>query len=51
VTVRHLVTFLEYLAEPAQLQRRSIGIWVMLFLLVFALFAYALKAEYWRDIH
>jgi len=51
VTVRHLVTFLEYLGEPAQIQRRKVGIWVMLFLLVFALFAYALKAEYWRDIH
>ena len=50
-TVRDLVTFLDYLAEPAKLRRKSIGIWVMLFLTVFAAFAYALKAEYWRDIH
>jgi ubiquinol-cytochrome c reductase cytochrome c1 subunit len=50
-TVRELVTFLDYLSEPAKLQRKSIGIWVMLFLSVFALLAYALKAEYWRDVH
>ena len=50
-TVKDLVTFLDYLAEPAKLKRKSIGIWVMLFLTVFALIAYALKAEYWRDVH
>lgn len=50
-TVRELVSFLDYLSEPAKLQRKSVGIWVMLFLTVFALLAYALKAEYWRDVH
>jgi len=50
-TVRDLVTFLDYLGEPAKLERKSIGIWVMLFLAVFALLAFALKAEFWRDIH
>jgi ubiquinol-cytochrome c reductase cytochrome c1 subunit len=50
-TVRELVTFLDYLGEPAKLKRKSIGIWVMLFLTLFALVAYALKAEYWRDVH
>lgn len=50
-TVRDLVTFLAYLGEPAQVKRRNVGIWVMLFLALFALLAYALKAEYWRDVH
>lgn len=50
-TVRELVTFLDYLSEPAKLQRKSIGIWVMLFLTLFAFVAYLLKAEYWRDVH
>jgi ubiquinol-cytochrome c reductase cytochrome c1 subunit len=50
-TARDLATFLEYLSEPAKLKRKSIGIWVMLFLAAFALLAYALKAEYWRDVH
>lgn len=50
-TVRELVTFLDYLSEPAKLKRKSIGIWVMLFLTLFAFVAYLLKAEYWRDVH
>lgn len=50
-TVRDLVTFLAYLSEPAQLKRREVGIWVMLYLALFTLVAYALKREYWRDVH
>ncbi|MCH7507628.1 MAG: cytochrome c1 [Proteobacteria bacterium] len=50
-TVRDLVTFLDYLGEPSKLKRKNIGIWVMLFLVVFTLVAYALKVEYWRDVH
>ena len=50
-SMRDLVTFLEYVSEPAEIKRRNVGIWVMLFLAVFALVAYALKAEYWRDVH
>ena len=50
-TVRDLVTFLEYLGEPAQLQRKNVGIWVLLFLAFFTMIAYLLKTEYWRDVH
>ncbi|RPH92291.1 MAG: cytochrome c1 [Lysobacterales bacterium] len=50
-SMRDLVTFFEYLSEPAEIKRRNVGIWVMLFLALFALVAYALKAEYWRDVH
>ena len=50
-SVRDLVTFLEYLGEPAKIKRKNIGVWVLLFLALFALVAYALKAEYWRDVH
>jgi ubiquinol-cytochrome c reductase cytochrome c1 subunit len=50
-TVRDLVTFLDYLGEPAKLKRKNIGVWVILFLAVFAFLAYLLKAEYWRDVH
>lgn len=50
-TVRDLVAFLDYLSEPAKLKRKKIGIWVLLFLAVFAFLAYLLKAEYWRDVH
>ena len=50
-TVRDLVTFLDYLSEPAKLKRKSVGIWVMLYLALFAFVSYLLKAEYWRDVH
>ena len=50
-TARDLVTFLEYLGEPAKVKRKNIGVWVLLFLTLFALVAYALKVEYWRDVH
>jgi ubiquinol-cytochrome c reductase cytochrome c1 subunit len=48
---RDLATFLEYLGEPAAMKRKSIGIWVMVYLAVFAFLAWLLKAEYWRDVH
>lgn len=50
-TARDLVTFLEYLGEPAEVKRKNIGIWVLLFIALFAMVSYLLKAEYWRDVH
>ncbi len=50
-TVRDLVTYLEYLSEPSEVKRKNTGVWVLLFIALFALIAYALKAEYWRDVH
>lgn len=48
--VRDTVNFLVYIGEPMQLERRSIGFRVLAFLLVFFLFAYFLKKEYWKDV-
>ena len=48
--VRDTVNFLDYIGEPMQLERRSIGLRVLTFLLVFFLFAYFLKKEYWKDV-
>ena len=48
---RDLTGFLEYVSEPAALQRHHYGIWVLLFLVVFTLLAYMLKKEYWKDVH
>ncbi len=48
---RDLVNFLEYVSEPAALQRHHYGVWVLLFLALFSLLAYFLKKEYWRDVH
>lgn len=49
--VRDLVNFLEYVAEPVKLERQAVGIGVLTFLLVFFLFAFFLKREYWKDVH
>ena len=49
--IRDLVTYMEYMGEPAKLQRASIGVWVLMFLALFTFLAYLLKLEYWRDVH
>ncbi len=49
--VRDLVNFLAYVGEPAKLQRQSLGKWVLLFLVVLFVVSYALKKEYWKDVH
>ena len=48
--VRDLVNFLVYMAEPAKRSRIEIGIFVLLFLGVFFVLAYALKKEFWKDV-
>jgi len=49
--VNDLVNFMVYMSEPIKLERQNVGIFVMFFLLIFFLFAYLLKKEYWKDIH
>lgn len=49
--MRDLTNFLVYLGEPAKLVRYRLGIYVLIFLVVFWVFAYLLKKEYWKDIH
>jgi cytochrome c1 len=46
-----LVNFMVYLAEPVQNERKSLGIKVLIFLVIFFVFAYLLKKEYWKDVH
>ena len=49
--VTDLVNFLVYLGEPAATKRVQLGIIVMLFLFAMLGLTYALKQEYWKDIH
>lgn len=49
--VADLVNYLDYMAEPAAARRTTIGIYVLLFLGLFWLLAYALKKEFWKDVH
>jgi ubiquinol-cytochrome c reductase cytochrome c1 subunit len=48
---RDLTAFLEYTAEPAALERQSVGVWVILFLAGLTFLLYLLKHEYWKDVH
>lgn len=48
--IRDITNFLEYSAEPIQIKRRYIGIFVLIFLILFTTLAWLLKQEYWKDI-
>lgn len=50
LALRDLSAFLEYMAEPAALERKSIGVWVILFLAFFTFLSYLLYKEFWKDI-
>jgi len=60
--VQNLVSFMVYTAEPIKMhdrtflgfdlnQREVVGVYSILFLLVFGVFAILLNREYWKDIH
>ncbi len=49
--VRDTVNFLDYVGEPTQAARRALGVWVVLFLLLFTWLAWMMKREYWKDVH
>jgi ubiquinol-cytochrome c reductase cytochrome c1 subunit len=49
--VADLVNYMDYMAEPVKTRRVHLGIVVLLFLGVLFVFAYALKREYWKDLH
>jgi ubiquinol-cytochrome c reductase cytochrome c1 subunit len=48
---RDLSNFLEYTGEPSKLEREAMGYKVIGFLIIFFIFSYFLKKEYWRDVH
>ena len=47
---RDIVNFLQYASDPTQVERQGMGVWVVLFLLMFTGIAYMLKQEYWKDV-
>jgi ubiquinol-cytochrome c reductase cytochrome c1 subunit len=49
--VRDIANFLDYAGEPVKAKRESMGVFVILFALVFFAFAFLLKKEYWKDVH
>jgi ubiquinol-cytochrome c reductase cytochrome c1 subunit len=48
--VADLSNFLAWMAEPGQLLRKQIGVWVMLFLFLFLFVAIRMNAAYWKHV-
>ena len=48
--VGDLVNYMQWMSEPAQSTRVKIGVWVMIFLLIFMFIAWRLNAAFWKDI-
>ncbi len=48
--VGDLVNFMTYMSEPSQMERRQLGVWVLLFLLILFVPVYLLNKEYWKDV-
>ena len=48
--VGDLVSYLQWMGEPAQNTRVRVGVWVLLFLLCFTLVAWRLNASFWKDV-
>jgi len=48
--VGDLVNFLVYVGEPSRREREHLGLWVIEYLLIFAVLAYLLKRAYWKYV-
>jgi ubiquinol-cytochrome c reductase cytochrome c1 subunit len=48
--VRDTVNFLEYIAEPERSIRRTVGTWVIIYLLFFLILSVMLKKQIWKDV-
>jgi ubiquinol-cytochrome c reductase cytochrome c1 subunit len=48
--VRDTTNFLAFIAEPIRQERRTLGVWVLMFLIFFFILALQLKKEIWKDV-
>ncbi|MFZ9406085.1 MAG: cytochrome c1 [Burkholderiaceae bacterium] len=48
--IADLVAFMTYMADPSASTRVRLGVGVLLFLLLFTVFAWWLNREYWKDV-
>ena len=48
--VRDTTNFLAFVAEPIRQERRTLGVWVLIFLIFFLILAAQLKKEIWKDV-
>jgi ubiquinol-cytochrome c reductase cytochrome c1 subunit len=50
-TVRDLVNFLVWIGEPAQTERKQLGVFVLFAMGILIVLSYLLYKEYWKDVH
>jgi ubiquinol-cytochrome c reductase cytochrome c1 subunit len=48
--VADLVAFITYMSDPTAATRTRLGVWVLLFLSIFTIFAWNLNRVYWKDV-
>jgi ubiquinol-cytochrome c reductase cytochrome c1 subunit len=48
--VRDTVNLLVYIAEPIRSERRTLGVWVLIYLIFFWIIAVMLKKQIWKDV-
>ena len=48
--VGDLVSYLQWMSEPTRNTRIRVGVWVLLFLGMFTIFAWRLNAAFWKDV-
>lgn len=48
--IADLVAFMTYMSDPSAATRTRLGVWVLLFLSVFTIFAWNLNRVFWKDI-
>ena len=46
-----LTNFMSYMGDPVKVERERLGVFVLIFVAIFFVFAYLLNREYWKDIH
>jgi ubiquinol-cytochrome c reductase cytochrome c1 subunit len=46
-----VTTFLQWTAEPERMERQRLGVFVILYLIIFSALAYATKRIIWRNVH
>ncbi|MCK7552233.1 MULTISPECIES: cytochrome c1 [Marinobacter] len=46
-----LTNFLSYMGDPVKVERERLGVFALIFVAIFFIFAYLLNREYWKDVH
>lgn len=48
--IADLVAYITYMSDPSAKPRTRLGVWVLMFLSVFTVFAWWLNKQYWKDV-